>query len=351
MHILVVDDDAVFRTEFSEMLSDDGHEVAQAPSVPKALSALSSDDFDVVFTDLKMPRQSGLDLLGEIRQRWPQIFVVLVTGFATVDSAVTAMKEGAFDYVTKPFRMDQVRSVLGLVAEERKAAAPPGTAEKPIRVARRLAESFDCPILLVAGQSPRSPSTGVEVFEFDGQDLSRVRTAVESFLAPRPRAGVVLDRVDRWLESRRLQDVLDLLDQLRTAVEPHGPFAVGVDYGRLSAQQSRAIRSVVAAPMVHGTLEALASPIRRRILRRLKGGSASFTELMRAAELNDSPKLSFHLRRLVDGGFLSHSTELYGLTPQGRVVLAMLHRVEEGATVLGSDHVVFVTTTGASSKR
>ena len=48
---------------------------------------------------------------------------------------------------------------------------------------------------------------------------------------------------------------------------------------------------------------------------------------------------------------MSHSTELYGLTPQGRVVLAMLHRVEEGATVLGSDHVVFVTTTGASSKR
>ena len=71
MRLLVVDDDAVFREDLAELLRDEGHEVAVAPSAPKALEALTEGEFEVVLTDLKMPRQSGLDLLRVVRQRWP----------------------------------------------------------------------------------------------------------------------------------------------------------------------------------------------------------------------------------------------------------------------------------------
>ncbi|MCI4369577.1 MAG: response regulator, partial [Thermoplasmata archaeon] len=106
MRLLIVDDDAVFREELSDILRDDGHEVHSAPSVPKAIEELEREDFDAVFSDLKMPRQSGLVLLRDVRQRWPQTLVVMITGFATVETAVDAMKLGAFDYIRKPFTID-----------------------------------------------------------------------------------------------------------------------------------------------------------------------------------------------------------------------------------------------------
>ena len=108
----MVDDDAVFREELAELLRDERHEVTACPSVPKALEELAHGEFDAILSDLKMPRQGGLDLLREVRARYPSTPLVIVTGFATVETAVAAMKSGAAEYIQKPFKIDQVRDVL-----------------------------------------------------------------------------------------------------------------------------------------------------------------------------------------------------------------------------------------------
>jgi two-component system NtrC family response regulator len=107
--ILVVDDDESLRRVTQVQLEQAGYAVTTAADVPRALAILEKAPQDLVITDLKMPGLSGVDLLQRIRAEYPEIIVILVTAFGTVESAVEAMKLGAYDYITKPVNADALR--------------------------------------------------------------------------------------------------------------------------------------------------------------------------------------------------------------------------------------------------
>jgi CheY-like chemotaxis protein/DNA-binding HxlR family transcriptional regulator len=342
MRILVVDDDPLFREELTTLLSDEGHTTSAAPSVHKALELLEGESVDVVFTDLKMPRQSGLELLGEIRRRWPGIFTVMVTGFATVPTAVEAMKEGAFDYIAKPFRAAQLQQVVQLIEEQRAfrdSHLPTGTA---IELARDLARRQKVPILY-ADVPPAPRGEGLEFLAFDGTSPSDLPHALDQFLLRHPKGGLVVARADRMLKNHRLDDVVAILQQLRVKLESAGPMAISLDPSQTSRAQAEALRTAVTAPAVQTALEALSSPIRRRVLFRLTKGPASFSEAMHAAELDDSPKLAFHMHRLIDEGLIVHLNERYRLTPRGQSAVAILREMEDVAAGKGTHAFVYQT--------
>ena len=100
--ILVVDDEQGLRAFVAEALEDDGHRVAQAADGLEAARRLAGESFDLLITDLKMPRLDGMGLLRQVRAEQPELEVIVLTAFGTVDSAVEAMKLGAFDYLQKP---------------------------------------------------------------------------------------------------------------------------------------------------------------------------------------------------------------------------------------------------------
>lgn len=343
MRLLVVDDDEVFREELSTFLGDEGHQVESAPSARKALEVLETGERDIVFTDLKMPRQSGLDLLREIRQRWPRTYVIVVTGFATVPTAVEAMKLGAFEYIGKPFRGEQVRQVLRLVTEERAFSEVGLPSEEPIALASSLAKTHKLPMLLLTDR-PGKATEAVTVRPYDGADPARLIDEVEAFYGEHEKGGVVLARVDRLLVDHRLEDIVELLQRVRDKVQTRGPFAIGLDPHRVSRDAATAVRSVLVANQVHGTLEAIASPIRRRVLLRLAEAPAGFSDVMHAAELDDSPKLSFHMHRLVDEGLVAHSGERYRLTPKGEGAVTLLHDMERLASGSTAGAILFEST-------
>ncbi|HVO29258.1 MAG TPA: sigma-54 dependent transcriptional regulator, partial [bacterium] len=110
--ILVVDDEAPQREIISAILSGDGWEVATAASAREALTAVEPSAPDVILTDLRMAGKDGLDLLADLRKQAPQIPVVLMTAHGTVETAVKAMKAGAFDYLTKPLGRDELLITL-----------------------------------------------------------------------------------------------------------------------------------------------------------------------------------------------------------------------------------------------
>ena len=110
--ILVVDDDESLRWVTQAQLQQSGYEVAAATDGASALDQIRSLPPDLVITDLKMPRMSGLDLLTEIRAQYPEIIVIMVTAFGTVETAVEAMKAGAYDYIMKPVNMDELRLIV-----------------------------------------------------------------------------------------------------------------------------------------------------------------------------------------------------------------------------------------------
>lgn len=340
MRILVVDDDSVFRQELSDLLVEDGHTVASASSAPKAIEVLSTQEMDVVLTDLKMPRQSGLELLREIRHRWPRTLVVMITGYATVETALEAMKLGAFDYIRKPFRADQVQATLRLVAQEHAFESTPDSFRDPLHEAQVLAEGGQYDVLLLG---PYEPATQrhLTIESYDpGQPVDLVGR-VEGFIAAHPKAAVVIAGIDRMVDNHRLEDIVAVLDRLRADLVDHGPLRVGLNPRRISKSAATALAGAVSKEETDSTLEALASPIRRSVLQRLADGPATFGDAMESTGLVDSPKLSFHLRRLVDAGLVTHEGDDYRLTGRGEAAVKLLVVVSFLPPTSGEENLAF----------
>ncbi len=121
--ILVVDDEKVIRDMLADFLSMEGFAVRTAEDGAAALHELTRGSYDLVISDLKMPRMGGIALLDEISKSAPDALTVIMTGFGTVETAIDAMKRGAYDYVLKPFKVDEVMHVVHRGLEKRRMAA------------------------------------------------------------------------------------------------------------------------------------------------------------------------------------------------------------------------------------
>ena len=117
MNILIVDDEASQRSVLSGYLRKQRHVTFEAGSVAEAVGVFSSHTIDVVLSDFQMPHGSGLDVLKELKQLHSQSAVVIMTAFGTIEGAVSAMREGAFDYLTKPINLDELDLLLDHVRE------------------------------------------------------------------------------------------------------------------------------------------------------------------------------------------------------------------------------------------
>jgi DNA-binding NtrC family response regulator len=116
--ILVADDQEMMRDSLAATLARDGHEVIAAGDGPTAVSRLSNGSrFDLLITDLKMPKMTGIELLAEAKRLRPEMPVVLMTAFATVATAVEAMKLGAYDYIQKPFDGEEIKLLVDRTLE------------------------------------------------------------------------------------------------------------------------------------------------------------------------------------------------------------------------------------------
>jgi two-component system response regulator PilR (NtrC family) len=121
--ILVVDDERSMREFLEILLRQQGHEVSAAADVPGALARLGEGDVDLVVTDLRLGSGSGIDVLRAVKERTPAAEVIVVTAFATTENAVQAMKLGAYDYVLKPFKVDELKLVVEKALERRRLVA------------------------------------------------------------------------------------------------------------------------------------------------------------------------------------------------------------------------------------
>lgn len=142
-HILVVDDEAMARENIEHVLRKEGHEVTTAASGAEAIQLVEHEHPDLVITDLKMEKIDGMQLLETIKSMSPETEIVMVTGYATVDSAVNALTKGAAYYLAKPFKLDDLRATVKRILEKKRHAqvtrgpilcfsGPPGTGKTSI---------------------------------------------------------------------------------------------------------------------------------------------------------------------------------------------------------------------------
>ncbi len=110
--ILIVDDEEMIVTILINFLSEKGYEVTGKNDPVEALELLKHTTFDIVFTDLMMPHVNGMELVKEIRQQDVDTQIVIFTGYASVDSAIDAVQQGVYDYIKKPFKLDEIDKIL-----------------------------------------------------------------------------------------------------------------------------------------------------------------------------------------------------------------------------------------------
>ncbi|OGU13556.1 MAG: hypothetical protein A2076_16665 [Geobacteraceae bacterium GWC2_53_11] len=120
MKILIVDDDAELRSHLVDILNEEGYETDFASSGKEALEKCQAQTFDIVLMDFMMPKMSGNEALKELRKHHPRTKVIMITAFASVENAVDAIKNGASDYISKPFKIDDFLTTIRRVIEETK---------------------------------------------------------------------------------------------------------------------------------------------------------------------------------------------------------------------------------------
>jgi DNA-binding NtrC family response regulator len=130
--ILIVDDDEVSCGLFTEVLATDGHEVHQAYRGEEALERLRRESYDLLLVDVRMPGITGLDVTRTMRQEQPLLPVIVMTAFGSIETAVEAIHEGAYDYVSKPMNLDELKKIVSRALAQRRLRAESGRKIKQV---------------------------------------------------------------------------------------------------------------------------------------------------------------------------------------------------------------------------
>ena len=123
MNILIVDDEEVLRDVLTQLVRQEGHQPTCASHGEEALRILKDEDIDLVLLDLMLPNMTGQEVLKQIRIEDPDQVVIVITAFSSIDGAITAMKDGAFHYISKPFKNEEVLHTMRKALESRQLAA------------------------------------------------------------------------------------------------------------------------------------------------------------------------------------------------------------------------------------
>ncbi|MDM8539333.1 sigma-54 dependent transcriptional regulator, partial [Desulfobacterales bacterium HSG17] len=131
--ILVVDDESIIRENLERILKEEKYSVSSVDNGTDALAILETTDMDVVLLDLNLPDLSGLDVLRKAKVLDPELMVIVITGYASVDSAVEALKLGAYDYIKKPFKADVIKLIVRLAFEAQQLRKKVGSLERRVK--------------------------------------------------------------------------------------------------------------------------------------------------------------------------------------------------------------------------
>jgi DNA-binding NtrC family response regulator len=118
--VLIVEDDDLARENLAYILSKEDYEIESVGSGPEALELIRAKDYDLILTDLRMEKVDGMEVLSQAKALKPEVEVIMITGYATVDSAIEAMKKGAFHYIPKPYKIEEVRAIVRQALEKKR---------------------------------------------------------------------------------------------------------------------------------------------------------------------------------------------------------------------------------------
>ncbi|MFO7956903.1 MAG: hybrid sensor histidine kinase/response regulator [Candidatus Brocadiia bacterium] len=214
--VLVVDDEEAMRDSCEQVLTREGFEVVTAPGGRGALEAMSRKKPDVMLVDLKMPGMSGEEFLAEARKIDPEVVAVAITGYPTLGAAIDVMKGGAYDFLPKPFKAEELRMIMDRAVEKRRLALDVAAGE---RERQRMHDNFAA---MVAHQLKAPAASLKECLDTALATLGEGASAGCRDLIRRAaaKAGLLLDLMEDWLTLARVESRGVDVDEQRVEVGP-----------------------------------------------------------------------------------------------------------------------------------
>lgn len=339
LKILIVDDDPSAVEGIGSAIEEGDYEYITANSGEEALNKLEKNKVDIIISDIKMPEMNGLELLRKVKERDPSIYVIMMTAYASVDSAVEAMKDGASDYIRKPVELQDIRTtILGAVEnikiqdlKERKSELEKLKEKKePYQAFIQLVEEGQGGIYVAETENDlselaedlRERISFVPLKENSStRELEEVKKAILDLADEEEISAIMIGDLDLLLNHYPFDRIEKLVNTIeKKAISRDRTLILSADYEELDEDQKDELKYLVTDMPVRLISESISNHVRRKVISWLdEKGEASFTTLSNETGVQDSPKLSFHLRKLEAAGLIRKDEERrYSLTESGK---------------------------------
>jgi len=355
MKILVVDDDNVFLETMRNILILDDHTINTAISAEEALSKIGKEGFDLILTDLKMPGLSGLDLINKTREMGIDSIIIMITGYGTIESAVEAMKKGAYDYVLKPFEANTIRNKIAQVELDLKLRNNLNFSdfiERP--VIRNKLESIESykdksPFLVISDLNPNdiierfNLSDGYPVWlkkqdetsDIISYSLYSLKTEIKEFIEKNDRGTIIFQGIEELLKIYDWEELKKFISYLISEIITKNlslVILIREEVEFLTSSQKILLKnmlSIFVDPIINKIINLLSHPLRKSIITLLKSeGKLNFNKIVKLLNVKSSANLAFHMNKLVQESILTKEENLYELSPVGLYFIKIISQLE-----------------------
>ena len=332
--ILFVDDDSSILDAAKTALKAYGYEVITAQSGEECLKKM--EEADIVFLDIKMPGMDGIEVLKRIKKRNPTLPVVMITAYATVDTAIEAMKEGAFDYIRKPFDMEELEgSILAAIEEIKFEELKKIEFEEEDYLEKFKGMVKHGKGLCIAKDGDKvrdieNVSVISMMEQWKPKSLERLKEEITSFFTEN--FVVLITNVEYLLEENSLVEVRNFLEWLYRKVSLNkGTLILSADLKNVESDKKNEIQDLIADIHLGMISDSISNYLRRQIIHLLSNEEKySFTKIAQILDIKDNPKLSFHLKKLKDDGVIEQDNEKrYFLSRVGKEIADILKNIRE----------------------
>jgi CheY-like chemotaxis protein/archaellum biogenesis ATPase FlaH len=349
MKILVVDDDNVTRRLFSDLLKNEGHNITIVESGYKAIEQFENSIFDLAIVDLKMPGIDGIEVLKELKAINPNTYVVIVTAYGTVDTAVEALKFGACDFIEKPFKLRKIQEIITDLAAQKQMSG-----DKSSIISRSMDcisktgncyELFQSSVeanngLCISTQNinflkeeynlknmPIIKLTANKIKDERGKKtIKRIKNEIINFIPSHPKSIILIDGFEFFTKYFSWNIIKDfLLEIYNELLKNNSKLLIYVNSNELEPKDIENLKKIICDVTVNIGLNCSSNTIEIDILEYLSTqGGATFNSIFKNLHIKQSSKLSFHLQKLSNEEIISKDNKRYFISPKGEVILRTL---------------------------
>jgi CheY-like chemotaxis protein len=352
MKILIVDDEELTRNMLSQLLIKEGYNAVSVESGEKALDLLKEEEFQIIFSDLKMPGMDGIELLKAVKSIKPHVYVIMITAYATIETAVTSMKIGAYDYIRKPFKLEQIKGMIHNIEDDMKFKQSIKEidfldSKSPISCYEVFKSELDKGNgIFITNDNPQGiiKEYGLEDAEFiwltpkaekaaeiHPQNLYKFGEVLQEFLDGHEDPIILFCNVDYLINQHEWKVVNRfLMKTSQKLISKNSRLIMSINPDEIDSEKLDELKQLISTINARFIANILSNPIRREIIRYIyHNNKTSFTSIFNNLEIDDSSKLSFHLRKLNAEKIITKNSEKkYSLRRRGQIAANILKHME-----------------------